>query len=305
MPESPLPNPSYASLVTRISDDSRGRTWTGNDDDAGHYHNLVDANEVPCVISLYWKSKRAGRTVHVGTYKLSLTGLARAGFAQKKPGGKVRLRFVRNGSGIVEIRPNASSPGIPVGRADFTHPMSQPREDLQKPITLAEVPDPREAQRQSPADTGSSIRSRLVNAALDWEQRFGVAPAITSALSEYDAARLVGHSDDSFSSDCVGRTAVTRGTDFTHNGIRYQVKANRPSGKRGSFVTLVAKCSNFDWDRLLWLLYDRHYVLQEAWEWDIASYRAAFEGKPRLSPADMRGGIQRYPPTVEAALENE
>lgn len=143
--------------------------------------------------------------------------------------------------------------------------------------------------------TDRSVRDALVTIALEWERRFGVAPSITSALSEYDAAILVGHSDDSFSTDCVGRTAVTRGTDFTYNGIRYQVKANRPSGKPGSFVTLVARCSNFEWDRLLWLLYDRHYVLQEVWEWEVASYRAAFEMKTRLSPADMRRGTQRYP----------
>ena len=49
----------------------------------------------------------------------------------------------------------------------------------------------------------------------------------------------------------VGRTAVTRGCDFILNELRYQVKANRPSGKRGSFVTLVGKASNYDWDRLI------------------------------------------------------
>ena len=140
-----------------------------------------------------------------------------------------------------------------------------------------------------------SIRERLVSVALEWERCFGVAPAITSALSEYDAACLVGHSDHSFAKDCVGRTAVTRGADFSHEGVKCQVKANRPSGKPGSFVTLVAKCSNFEWDRLVWLLYDRHFVLQEAWMWDVAEYRNAFENKSRLSPADMRHGRRLYP----------
>jgi len=88
------------------------------------------------------------------------------------------------------------------------------------------------------APTGLALRTRLVEVALAWERRFGVAPAITSAVSEYDAAMLVGHSDDTFSADCVGRTAVSRGADFTHRGVRYQVKANRPSGKPGSFVRM-------------------------------------------------------------------
>jgi hypothetical protein len=135
-----------------------------------------------------------------------------------------------------------------------------------------------------------SLRDRLVAAALDWERAFGVAPSITSALSEYDAARLIGHTDDSFSTDCVGRTAVTKGCDFRFGGARYQVKANRPSGKPGSFVTLVSQAKNYDWDRLVWILYDRYYVVQEAWEWDVEQYKAAFAEKARLSPYDMRRG---------------
>lgn len=140
-----------------------------------------------------------------------------------------------------------------------------------------------------------NFRDRLTSVALGWERAFGVAPAITGALSEYDAARLIGHSDDSFSAECVGRTAVTPGYDFIRDGLRYQVKANRPSGKPGSFVTLVSKAKNYDWDRLVWLLYDRFYVLQEAWEWTSPEYEAAFHTKTRISPQDMRGGRRLYP----------
>ena len=128
--------------------------------------------------------------------------------------------------------------------------------------------------------------------ALDRERSFGVAPAITSALSENHAASLVGHTDDSLGRDCLGRTSVTRGSDFTFEGIRYQIKANRPSGKPGSVVTLVGKASNYDWDRLVWMLYDRFYVLQEAWEWEMERYRVAFDARSRLAPADMRKGRQ-------------
>ena len=85
---------------------------------------------------------------------------------------------------------------------------------------------------------------------------------------------------------------MTRGTDFAFSEIRYQVKANRPSGKPGSVVTLVAKASNYDWDRLIWILYDRHFVLQEAWQWERGSYRAAFEALKRLTPAHMRQGMR-------------
>lgn len=134
------------------------------------------------------------------------------------------------------------------------------------------------------------LRNQLVAVALEWERVFGVAPSITSAVSEYDAARLVGHTDETYGLACAERTAVSRGCDFIFKELRYQIKANRPSGKRGSFVTKVAEARNYDWDILIWLLYDRNFILQEAWELEVAQYRAEFEGRSRLSPNDMRKG---------------
>jgi hypothetical protein len=55
-------------------------------------------------------------------------------------------------------------------------------------------------------------------------------------------------------------------------------------------VTRVAKATNYEWDRLVWLRYDRKFKILEAWEWTVDDYRAAFEGLPRLNPADMRRG---------------
>ena len=37
-----------------------------------------------------------------------------------------------------------------------------------------------------------TLRNKLVDIALDWQENFGVAPSITSAISEYDAAMLIG-----------------------------------------------------------------------------------------------------------------
>jgi hypothetical protein len=136
------------------------------------------------------------------------------------------------------------------------------------------------------------LQERLVSVALQWEQRFGNAPAITSALSEYDAAMLVGLSESEYSSAMAGATTVRKGYDFKHNGKRYQVKGNRPSGKPGSFVTWVPKAANYDWDCLVWVLYDCRYVIQEAWLWDVEAYRSSFHEVERLSPAHHRGGRQ-------------
>ncbi len=134
------------------------------------------------------------------------------------------------------------------------------------------------------------LRARLVALALEWQARYSVAPHITNAISEYDAALLVGHSPESYSRDCMGRTAVTRGADFSHNGLRYQVKGSRPSGSRGSAVSKLGKAANYEWDRLLWLLYDVRYNLLEVWEWEVGAYRDAFDAQVTIRPPDMRLG---------------
>src|SRR3990172_587763 len=109
----------------------------------------------------------------------------------------------------------------------------------------------------------SELRKRLVEAALEWQRLFGVAPAVTASLSEYDAAMLVGCTELEYSAEAPQRTAVSPGHDFIHAGTRFQVKANRPSGKPGSPVTLVSKAKNFDWDKLIWILYNP----RSFWPW--------------------------------------
>ncbi len=140
-----------------------------------------------------------------------------------------------------------------------------------------------------------NLKERLVNVTLEWERRFGVAPAITSVLSEYDAAMLIGVSEEDYSNAMDGRTAVSRGFDFKYQGERYQVKANRPSGKPGSKVTLVGKANNYEWDYLIWVHYNTKYQIQEAWLWDVIEYMNQFKNKKRLSPDDMRQGKRIFP----------
>ena len=111
------------------------------------------------------------------------------------------------------------------------------------------------------------MRKQLVEISLQWQEEFGVAPSITTAVSELDAAMLVGKDPASLRADGLLRRAVTKDVDFVHNGLRYQLTANRPSGKPGSDVTLVSRKTEgaraFGWDRLIWMLYDRNYTLRE------------------------------------------
>ena len=138
------------------------------------------------------------------------------------------------------------------------------------------------------------LRNKLVEIALQWQERYGVAPSITSTISEYDAAMLVGMSENDYSAYMKDKTAVNKGSDFVFNNTRYQVKANRPSGKKGSFVTMVPKAANYEWDRLIWILYDKNYVIQEAWEWGVEEYKDAFDAIKRLYPDHYRKGRCLY-----------
>jgi hypothetical protein len=135
------------------------------------------------------------------------------------------------------------------------------------------------------------LRNQLVEMALAWQDQYGVAPAITTAISEYDAAiTLLGMSEDAFRQSQLKATAVQRGYDFVRDGVRYQIKANRPSGRPGSRVTLCGKARNYEWDYLIWILYDREYHIQEAWQWAVTDYMAAFDHLTRISPDHMRLG---------------
>ena len=63
---------------------------------------------------------------------------------------------------------------------------------------------------------------------------------------------------------------------------------------RKSYVTMVPKAANYEWDRLIWILYDKNYVIQEAWEWGVEEYKDAFDAIKSLSPNHYRKGRCLY-----------
>ena len=158
------------------------------------------------------------------------------------------------------------------------------------------------------------MREELVALALKWQKQYGVAPAVTSALSECDAAIfLVGMSELDYSEYMQDRTAVSNGHDFVFQGKKYQIKASRPSGKSGSDITNVGKAQKKDkktreykWDVLIWIRYNKYYWVEEAWKFDKASYGREFGDRQgqRLSLEDMREGIEMIVPDEISAKCN-
>jgi len=78
----------------------------------------------------------------------------------------------------------------------------------------------------------SSLRQQLVDTVIAWERAYGNAPSITSALSEYDAAHLVGCATEGYSALMQGMTSVQKGHDFVFKGKRYQDKEIDPVASR-------------------------------------------------------------------------
>jgi len=135
-----------------------------------------------------------------------------------------------------------------------------------------------------------NLRQKLIQVALEWQERYGVAPHVTPALSEYDASRIVGMPEDEYCAYMADKTAVQTGHDFMYKGVHYQIKAHRPSGKPGSFITNAGKAKNYKWDVLIWIRYNEQYEIQEAWAWERDEYIKAFDTVKRISPEDMRKG---------------
>jgi hypothetical protein len=141
-----------------------------------------------------------------------------------------------------------------------------------------------------------SIRDQLVQITLKWEEVFGFFPGqagITAAISEFDAAIKLGYSVLEYANSVKGRSPVGRGHDFVFNGKKVQVKANRPSGKPGSAVWNAGpKVDSAGWDILIYILYDKDYVVQECYQFDRDLYDRLFIDKKSLRLEDMRKGVK-------------
>lgn len=100
---------------------------------------------------------------------------------------------------------------------------------------------------------------------------------------------LLGMSVAQYSEAMQDATAVRKGFDFEFPvGTRIQVKANRPSGKKGSDPSKIGKPKNLDWDVLIWILYDTQYRIVEAWRWHRELYEIECHSLPYLRPTHFR-----------------
>ena len=134
------------------------------------------------------------------------------------------------------------------------------------------------------------LRQKLIETTLAWEKAFCNAPSIVSALSEFDAAMLIGCSIEEYAASMQGATVVRKGYDFKYKSNRYQVKGRRASGKPGSAVWRVPKPKNYEWDYLIFVHYTPEFEIQEAYLWDVETYKAEFDSVSLVTPKLLRAG---------------
>ena len=141
-----------------------------------------------------------------------------------------------------------------------------------------------------------SLRDQLVNSTLEWREKYGNAPTITQSISEYDAARLIGMSEEEYSERTIDSR---RRFNFIYKKKRYQVHGTRQFSQLPESVAIEKKTIKYGCNYFIRVLYNKSYEIQEAWLWDINSVNGPdtgkglkqyFESNDRMTFADLRLG---------------
>ncbi len=108
-------------FIRLVNDIEGGRSWNGNDEKAGRtWHGFIPEGENPTDIKLQWQTNTAAPLRYIGTYRLNLTELLKAGYIKtKSKGGKegfeVECIHAHNDCIYIQTNKNSCSPRLAVG----------------------------------------------------------------------------------------------------------------------------------------------------------------------------------------------
>lgn len=135
------------------------------------------------------------------------------------------------------------------------------------------------------------LRDQLVSVVLEWQEKYGVSPVNLAVLAALDAALQVGMSDEDYAGQMLERTqSSSQNADFVMNKQRYIVKAYRQNLKLMNKVRYIARPQHMEWDVLIFITYDPHYMIIGAWEMLREDYMVKYGDKERLLPEELQVG---------------
>jgi hypothetical protein len=134
-----------------------------------------------------------------------------------------------------------------------------------------------------------SLRDRLCEVASKWEEKYRARLSIISAIAEFDAARIIGLSEEEY----VERERGGRfSSGFIFREMRYRVMGTQRKelGERPGSTVIHKKPTNYDWDYLIWIRYNKLFVIEEVWRWNVVAYKEYFHQRDSMTLNDMRLG---------------
>ncbi|MBF0180503.1 MAG: hypothetical protein HQM03_10825 [Magnetococcales bacterium] len=151
------------------------------------------------------------------------------------------------------------------------------QEALQDPVVIA---------------PGNQLRNDLLVVGRRWQEQFGMTPINYAVIAVYDAAMLVGMTEEQFAEYMQERVlSVGREADFVFERKRYLVKAYRQTDTGGgNRVRYVPKAQHMQWDLLVMILYDAELIVMGAWRMTWDEYIAHCDNKEKLTLEDYQKG---------------
>ena|SRR5579862_1712435 len=102
-------------LFMRLASDAEAPRWNANDEIASRtWHNRIPRKDSPKDIALYWRTEEKAEPRYIGTYRLDLDELHKAGFVGTS-GNEFRLKFIHAENDCIYLQKDRRSKRLVVG----------------------------------------------------------------------------------------------------------------------------------------------------------------------------------------------
>ncbi len=117
MAPSPQPRITPAKRIAVVPVGAKAHLYTLRDDNNQHYHRAVALKDTPYFVELAWRAARNAPVHTLGTFRLDLPALLKAGYIRSESSrvaDEVRVRFFRAGDGWIYLQSTLNAPALRV-----------------------------------------------------------------------------------------------------------------------------------------------------------------------------------------------